>query len=195
MNEKPDDFTYEDDAAAAAPTDADLASIAELAQRQVDAEAEVTQLEADLKDAQARLRQVAEADLPEALGRVGLSEFTLKSGHKIGVTTIVRASIPKATQGEAFAWLEENNAGDLIKEDVDVQFGRGEGGLAQSLLSIVRSTFPAQKLTHKRGVNPQTLGAFVREQLGAGADLPLDLLGVFIQKRATVTPPKAANII
>jgi len=180
--------------------DSDLQKIAKLAHRQQSLLATREQLEGELKQVSVELREVSEKLLPEAMDEVGLEKFTLSDGTTISIAEIVSAGLPTAggierARGEkrevlldrlsqALVWLEGHGAGDLIKNEVRALFGRGEDDEAEAL-----AAFAAQhgySYTQSRTVHPQTLGAFCREQLESGADLPMDLLGVHIVRRAKV---------
>jgi predicted NACHT family NTPase len=80
--------------------------------------------------------------------------------------------------------LRDNNHGDLIKNTISVDFGRGEDNDAADLKQGLNDM--GRSYTDKTGVHPQTLRAFVREQVESGQTLPLDLLGVFIGQKTTI---------
>lgn len=175
---------------AEAPEDSALKLVADLAQRQLDLEAAQLAAAAELKRVGDALRQVSEVDLPQAMTEVGLSEFKLVDGSAVAIETKTSASIPKARAAEAYAWLREHGHGDLIKRAVTVNFGRGEDELAAELLSFLSEELGEQPVKDAETVHAQTLGAFVRERLAEGDDLPGDLLGVFTLRRAVITRPK-----
>ena len=129
-------------------------------------------------------KQVSQTDIPEAMAEVGMSEFKLQDGDKVTVQPYYSASIPKDRINEALDWLRDNNHGDLIKNTVSVDFGRGEDDRADTLRESLQNT--GLSYTDKTGVHSSTLRAFVREQVEAGKSLPLDLLGVFIGQKTTI---------
>lgn len=161
-----------------------LKGISELATKQVRLEAELAQLEAQLKAKKEEHRQVSQIDIPEAMAEIGLSEFKLDTGHKVTVNPFYNCSIPKEQYDEAMDWLRDNGHGDLIKNTVAVDFGRGEDEAADNFKQSVENQ--GLSYSDKTGVHPQTLRAFVREQIESGQTLPLDLLGVFIGQKTTI---------
>lgn len=109
-------------------------------------ESSIKSLEEQLKHEKGLLRQITDEKLPEALEEMNLQKFTLTDGSEIAVKPIYAASIPKDRKDEAYAWLRENDYGDLVKNNVTVTFGRGEDekavefqGLAQKTDSIPSS--------------------------------------------------------
>lgn len=53
--------------------------------------------------------------VPEAFEQAGVDNMPLSEGFRVGITTNVRASVVPGQKAEAFAWLEENDKGDLIQ--------------------------------------------------------------------------------
>lgn len=168
------------------PSDEALTRVADLTSLLLERKEQLERAEAALKDAQAALKQVEEVDLPRALLDVGLIEYKTTDGARVELKTSYHASIPKERQGEAFAWLDDNGYGAMIKHDVTVQFGRADGNRAARCFDLLREEFPDNKVVDREHVAPQTLSAFVKEQMADGRDVPLDLLGVFTRRYASV---------
>lgn len=167
-----------------------LSEIAAVAQQQLDAELKISKLEDELKSAQATLRNIQEHVLPNLMDTASQASCTTKSGLKVEVTEVLRGSIPQASEAAAFAWLEANNSGALIKRQIVVEFGKGEEAWANKFAAdLAKRKRPLHSKT-KRSVHPQTLQAYLREQLGAGVDIPLSIFGVFRQRFSKVTAPK-----
>lgn len=158
----------------------DLSQLQDLAEKQALAEAQVAGLEAQLNKAREELKDLAERQVPELMDQIGIEEFRTRTGLKIKIDEVIRASIPKARTGEAHAWLKANNHEALIKRTVAVPFGKGEDEKAQELERyLAKQGYPTE---NEAKVHPQTLAAWVREKLKTGAEIPLDLFGVFRQR-------------
>lgn len=158
----------------------DLAQLAELAEKQHQAEEEVKRIEADLAAAREKLNQLSEHQIPSLMDELGLQDFKTSSGLKVLVKETIRASIPAARAIEAYAWLRANKHGALIKRAVSVVFSTGEDELADKLLAEISEQ--GLEAEDKASVHAQTLAAFVREQLAEGNEIPMDLLGVHRQR-------------
>jgi sugar/nucleoside kinase (ribokinase family) len=158
-------------------SDDQLSSISELALRQVELEKQVELLEEDLKALKKRLTQVSAIDLPQKMNEVGLTEIRLKDGRKVSVVHNITASIAAETAPTAMQWLRDNDFGSIIKNEIKAAFGRGEEDRAAELLEHLQET--GYIVEHKETVHPQTLKAFVKEQLAEGKEIPRDLFGVF----------------
>jgi predicted translin family RNA/ssDNA-binding protein len=164
--------------------DDQLKTVSKLAEYQLILENKIKAAEEDLSTLKEQYKQVSQTDLPEALAETGLSEIKLTDGSKISVQQFYNASIPKDNIDEAFTWLRNNGHADLIKNTVACNFGRGEDAEARALKDTLNKI--GLSFTEKVGVHPQTLKAFVREQVESGQNLPLDLLGVYIGQKTVI---------
>lgn len=163
---------------------ADLSQLQHLAEQQAAAEKELADAEALVTKAKEKLNNISERLLPEAMERCGLSEFTSATGLKIRIKEDIRASIPKAREALAHQWLRDNGFGSLIKRVVSISFGRGEDEKADDLHKLLEER--ALEADDKTSVHVMTLKAFVTEQLEQGKDIPLELFGVFRQRKAVI---------
>lgn len=156
-----------------------LAQLSLLAEQQAQAQSKVAQLEAQLAEARDELKDLAERQVPELMDSVGISEFKTSSGLKIKIDETIRASISKVNAARAFTWLKDHGHAALIKSKVSVAFGKGQEGDAEALAKQLSESFEVEMNTT---VHPQTLGAWVRERLGEGEEVPLELFGVHRQR-------------
>lgn len=152
-----------------------LDQMAALARALVDADASVEQAEVNLKEAKERARILREETIPSAMQELGLEEIKLDTGQKLSVKQDVYASIPSAQKDAAFHWLEENGFGGLIKVEVAADFRKGEADAALELFKELQQR--GLQVGFDQSVHAQTLKAFLREQLAAGTNVPLDLFG------------------
>lgn len=167
------------------PTSSDaLARLGSLAQEMTAMETTVVEAEKALKNAQEDLRTMSEKTIPEAMDALGIEEFTARGGLKIKIGESIRASIPKQRQEEAVIWLDAHGYAALVKRKFTVQFGKDEEAWANRFAADLAKRKRQLAVAQDKAVHPSTLSAFVREQLEAGADLPLDLFGVYRQRFA-----------
>lgn len=57
--------------------------------------------------------------IPQAFERENIQSLNTKSGHRVTVSSIVRASMGSDRKDEAMEWLKDNGLGDLIKPTVN----------------------------------------------------------------------------
>ena len=168
--------------------DSSLSGVSKLAHEAGMLEEKIEHAAALLKSLKVSLRKITDEQLPEALEEINLRDFTLTDGAKISVKPIYAASIPKDRKQEAFEWLRKHEFGDLVKNNVTVTFARGEDQKATKFISLCDSEGFTPSQLEK--VEPQTLKAWLKEQVEAGHPIPLDLFGAFISQRATIIRSK-----
>lgn len=164
-----------------------LAQLTALCAQLRDAERELTAAEKQVKDREADIRRLTEEDIPALMTELGVEKIVLASGEQIKVALEVYAQIPKDSKEAAFAWLEENGHGGLIKTDVSVAFGREELPKAQAL--AVKLAEEGLEPMIERTVHAGTLKAFIKERLNAGATVPLELFGARPVNTAKIKNP------
>tara|TARA_R100001460_G_scaffold74372_1_gene115448 strand:- start:540 stop:1130 length:591 start_codon:yes stop_codon:yes gene_type:complete len=184
-----------------APASNELGAIADMAQRMYDLENEINKLDESLKQKKQDLKMLAEQDLPDLMQELNIKDFTLNNGAKIEVKDVIQGSVPsqgaidrikdedekeamRILQQQCFDWLRDNGLGDLIKSNVEVQFGRNEDDKCNAFTEELRE----KKLYYKRavGVHPSSLNATLRERLSEGKDVPIEMFRVYMGRRANI---------
>ena len=166
------------------PNDEQLAIIANLANQQVEAETAISEINEGLKDAKEHLRKIQEDLLPAAMQEFGLNEIKMESGESIEIKSGITASIPKKFFASAIGWLKTNGCDDIVKNEVKMNFGRGEEQNAEAIvqyLTAKKVSFAATKSVHA-----STLKAFCSEQLAKGVNIPHDIFGIFEWRKSVV---------
>ena len=180
-------------------SDADLNRAQRLAKDLMDVSSNIEVLEKQLKDLKKRKLEIESREIPDLFGEIGVDRIGLPEDNSdVIVKPFYKANIAASWDEErkarAFNWLDENGYGDVISVDVTVSFKRGERGLAESLLHIIRSSFPGAN-SHppvlKMGVPWNTLTALVKEQIERGEAIPLDVLGATVGQVASITKRKS----
>jgi hypothetical protein len=170
------------------PSNEGLKKVGLLAELAASLEKDIEKTESQLKQLKEELRGIVEHSLPTAMAEVGMVKFTLKDGSEISVKPYYSAKIDDANRDQAFDWLMENGHESIIKQEFTVKVDKGDTETAEEL----RSYFAERKVDFagKTGVHPQTLAAFVKEQVEGGADFPLDLFNVYIGQIAKIKRSK-----
>ena len=189
-----------------APSDEHLSSVAALAAKQQDLEQRVQATEQSLDTLKGELAKVSEYDLPDAMAAIGLTEFKLADGYKVTVGQEYYANIPSPDSEDpdlrerrraAFAWLNENNHGDLIKSQIVVDAGRGEQEKAARVMRGLQAA--GIPFNQTEAVHWSTLKAFVKEQMTATEGeavrppFPGHLFGAHVKTVARIKQSKKAK--
>lgn len=162
-----------------------MTALISLADQKQAADAEVARLEALLDEAKKNQQRITEHEIPKLMD--GLEgKINLPDGRVIEVGEKIRASIGGDKKPVAMRWLNDNGHGSLIKRRFVVEFSRGQEDWAKKFEAQLEASDVPLNVKREYNVHWQTLDAFVREQLETGAELPLDLFGVFRQRFAKI---------
>ena len=165
-------------------SDGELSTVSALANKQLNLEKELKDLEEAIKVKKEELRLVAEQELPDAMQTAGLTEIILSSGEKITIGDYYGAHISKANQQQAYQWLVDNGHEGIIKNEVSLKFGRDESAIVDETVLALKSRGLSPEV--KQSIHPSTLKAFVKEQLTTGNDVPTEPFGIYIGTKAII---------
>lgn len=173
----PQGFDFEGQGEAVASPDA-LDRLNEKLAEAIDLKESVDQMEEDLKAAKQSLNNLNTQIIPDMMAELGMDEV-VQRGWKIKVGEFVSGSLPKdeAARARAIKWLEDNDAGELLKTNVSVVFGRSQRDDAIEIAKEIQAHGYAPTL--ESTVHPQTLQAFARERLKDGQPIDTELLGLY----------------
>ena len=164
--------------------DSKITDISTLCQKQVDLESEIQHDKKKLGEKEESLRKLSLEIIPNALAEMNLKSLKLADGSEVSIKDFYHARITEKNKSLAYKWLRDHGYGDLIKNEIAVPFGRGEDARANELLKTLVNT--GYEPNQKTVVHPQTLKAFVKEQLESGKELPLDLLGAYAGQKTVI---------
>ena len=147
-------------------------------------EDQIENLEKDIKDIKEQADKISSEIIPNMLAEQGLSSLKLADGSAVEVRKSYSCTIKKDGADAAYQWLRENGLEDLIKNEVAVQFGKGEDNKAEQLLGLAEQEgFEPQQ---KSKVEPMTLKALYRERIEAGLDMPSDFFHTFVKDQTKI---------
>ncbi len=163
----------------------DLERLVSLSNSMTQKERRVEELEEELRTAKQELRDIQEEQIPDVMMELGVSDVTLTDGRKLTIKEDLHAKIADKNRQEAHAWMVEHGYGDIIKNQVVVNVETGNQESLNSLLGIL-SNNSYEDYSLKNNIHFQTLKKFVKENIEAGVDIPLNLFGVFMSKKAQI---------
>ena len=165
------------------PKDKELAKVGVLINKLQKMQETYQKQEDELKKFNQEILEMETRVLPDIMMELGVAEFTNTDGIKIMIKPFVSAHISKDKLEDAHTWLRKNGHGDLIKHLVSVDVGKKENDANQAISAL--SSLGLEPID-KEQVHPQTLKAFVREQVESGKPFPLELFGAFLGQKATI---------
>lgn len=161
----------------------------------IKAQGDVARLEAQLKAAQARERNLSEHELPEILGRMRQTEARLTDGTKVTMTRRVHASMPTDPDKLAAALkeLEEKwQHGSIIKRAFNIKFGRDDEKWAKRFERDLAKRKNPLDVSVKRWVEPSTLTKFLRDRLEEDpGKIDIKVFGGYIRQVVEVDIPRS----
>ncbi len=175
---------FEDSQNLIVPKDAALGRVQSLVQAQLDLEDRIRALEAELKQSKEDLVHVQENELPSALQEYGMTDIIMKDGSRISIRQEYYATIKEEYRAAAFDWLINNGHADLIKHDITTSFTKGQDDEAREVMELLQDN--NVDFVDKKHVHPQTLRAFVREQVEDGKPIPLETFSVHVRQVAKI---------
>ena len=163
----------------------DISTLAEYCIMLSNTEDEISSLESQLKKKKEEADKIGSEIIPNLLAEQGLASLKLADGSSVDIKKSYNCTIKKDQLESAFEWLRNNGLGDIIKNEVAVQFGKGEDNKAEQLLGLaVREGYePSQK----QKVEPMTLKALFRERIEAGLDMPSDFFHTFVKDQTKIS--------
>lgn len=161
-----------------------IQSLADQVEKLEDLNVRLEAQEQIIKDTKKEIDRLSGEVIPTMMSEMGLSELKLQDGSHLKVSTSYKASITEANKEMAFNWLRENGLGDIIKNEINVSFGRNEDNKAAEYAELARSQ--GLQPTQKMKVEPMTLKALVRERIEAGKEMPTEIFGVFSENKTTI---------
>ena len=136
-----------------------------------------------LKDVETTL---SEQTIPNLMQQAGIELIKLDNKVTVEVKPFYSAKIPASKSEEAFQWLRDRGHGDLIKNQVSLEFGMKQDNEAKSIVEELKSK--GLPVKQKTTVHPSSLRGFVREQIqDLGKDVPAELFGTYVANKTKIT--------
>lgn len=174
----------EEDSEAPLPSNEAILQITQMCGYVRDIQTKIADLTAQINQQTGHLTKLTEVDIPEAMKIAGLMAFTLADGSVVNVSTENYASYTKENEPAVFAWLRKNGHESIIKNVIEVKFGKGADSKAEALVKFLE-TKKFEEWAKKESIHAGTFKAFVREQLADGKKLPKQI-AIFPKTVATI---------
>ena len=163
----------------------DIQTLAAFCQELQGIENDIDSLEQQLKAKKEAADKISSEVIPNLLAEQGLASLKLADGSGVDVKKTYSCTVKKDSVESAYNWLRENELGDLIKNEVAVQFGKGEDNKAEQLLNLAAEE--GYEPTQKQKVEPMTLKALFRERIEAGLDMPSEFFNTFVKDQTKIS--------
>lgn len=108
-------------------------------------ENDIAQLEEKLKLTKAALRTIQLNNLPEAMNKIGLTEY-VHEGRKLLLTQDTHSNITEANRDEAIKWIQANGYGSILAYTLTIKFGSKNEALVRLFQDMLRKAFPSDDI-------------------------------------------------
>lgn len=153
------------------PEENALGKLQQLVELLEDYNDQIADMETSLSEFKERALELRQKEIPDLLAQYGLSEIKLANGKKVTIKQDCRASVKDF---EAFyAFLQSRGEEDFIKTTLELgKMPSAAVVAAQKAVLQATGIAPESKTT----IAPQTLFAWVRNNIGLGRHMPDEIL-------------------
>ena len=139
--------------------------------------AQVSEAESKLKELKEQEKYINNFTIPEIMNKLNLSTVKLKDGSELSIKKVYSATIKADKKAEAIQWLRNNGLGDIVKNEITVNFGQGEENKAVAYVTLAKGQ--GYEPSQKEAVHPSTLKVTMEDWKSKGNDVPEDLFWTF----------------
>ena len=139
--------------------------------------AQVLATESKLKELKEQEKYINNFTIPEIMNKMNLSTVKLKDGSELSVKKVYSATIKADKKAEAIQWLRSNGLGDIVKNEITVNFGQGEENKAMTYVNLAKGQ--GYEPSQKEAVHAMTLKVTMEDWKNKGKEVPEDLFWVF----------------
>ena len=151
----------------------------------IDLQNEIKTIEEKLNKVKDQEKFLSEHAIPSLMQSSGISMIKLEDGTEVKVSPYYYAKISEDKKEAAFAWLREKGFGDLIKNNISLDFGMNQDSEANNVVAQLKAK--GYNVFQSTTVHSGTLKAFVKEQITEGKGLPEDLFGIYTATKTKLT--------
>lgn len=173
---------------APAPT---LERMQQLAEEVNNIDNDIAHIEIQLAELNERRTKILTNELIDMMDQTHVDLLQV-GGRKFKASSYYKASIPSDNPEPGLNWLEAHDAGDLIKNVVEVSFAREHAEKAIEAMNLIKQRFQMAAVERKRTVHWATLTSWLKEtHLGGEKTMPpLDIIGGTIGRVVKITKEK-----
>jgi len=139
--------------------------------------AQISSAEASLKELKEQEKQLNNFTIPELMEKMNLSTLKLKDGSELSVKKIYSATMKADKKAQAIQWLRNNGLGDIVKNEITVNFGQGEENKAAEYATLAKGQ--GYEPSQKEAVHAMTLKVTMEDWKNKGNEVPEDLFWTF----------------
>ena len=144
--------------------------------------------EIKLKELKEQQKYISNFTIPEIMEKMDLTSLKLRDGSELSIKKVFSATIKADKKAEAIQWLRDNGLGDIVKNEITVNFGQGEENKAMAYATLARGQ--GYEPSQKEAVHAMTLKVTMEDWKNKGKEVPQDLFWTFEGNQTKVTNNK-----
>ena len=146
--------------------------------------AQITESESKLKELKDQEKYINNFTIPEIMNKMNLSTVKLKDGSELSIKKVYSATIKADKKAEAIQWLRNNGLGDIVKNEITVNFGQGEENKAMAYANLAKEH--GYEPSQKEDAHHASVSAVMKEWKEKGNEIPTDLFSVLDVDQAKI---------
>ena len=155
----------------------DPTELSEVIEQYKSVAAQILAAESKLKELKAQEKYISNFSIPEIMNKMNLSTVKLKDGSELSVKKVYSATMKADKKPQAIQWLRDNGLGDIVKNEITVNFGQGEENKAMAYATLARGQ--GYEPPQKEAVHAMTLKVTMEDWKNKGNEVPEDLFWTF----------------
>ena len=148
----------------------------------------IKELEDRVKDLKEDEKYFSFIVIPKLMEDMNLKSLKLKDGSELKITNKFFASAKADKKQEAIQWLRSNGLGDIVKNEITVNFGQNEDNKAMAYASLARER--GYEPLQKESVHHASLSVVMKEWKEKGKEIPSELFNTLDGNRTSITNKK-----
>jgi len=163
----------------------DINEISEAIEQFKSVGAQILATEIKLKELKEQEKYISEFVIPQIMNKQNLKTLTLTDGSQLSVNKKFIVSAKADNKAEAIQWLRNNGLGDIVKNEITVNFGQNEDNKAVAYATLARES--GYEPSQKESVHHSQLSVVMREWKEKGNEIPADLFNILDGNRTSIT--------
>ena len=140
-------------------------------------QSEIKSLEDRAKDLKNDEKHFSCLIIPKLMEDMNLKSLKLQDGSELTVKKVYSATMKADKKAECMRWLRENGLGDIVKNEITVNFGQGEENKAAEYADLARER--GYEPTQDEKVHHASLTVVMKDFKEKGNEIPTDLFSTF----------------
>ena len=133
--------------------------------------------EKNLKELKEQEKKLNNFVIPEIMEKMNLSTLKLKDGSELSIKKVYSATMKADKKADCIQWLRNNGLGDIVKNEITVNFGQGEENKAAEYATLAKES--GYEPSQKEAVHAMTLKVTMEDWKNKGNNVPEDLFWTF----------------